>query len=117
MHFRHRAVHAEWQEQSASWLLRLEVTDDSGQITHLSRECDVFVQGAGTLNSRKYPNLEGLSQYKGSLMHTTSWNDSVDLNGKTVAVIGNGASAVQLVPALQPGNIYRSFWPFHLKKN
>ncbi|KEF62563.1 uncharacterized protein A1O9_00536 [Exophiala aquamarina CBS 119918] len=108
MHFRHRAIHAEWQERSATWQLKFEVTDAAGQTSYLDRECDVLVSGVGTLNNWKYPDIEGLSQFKGSLMHTATWDDSVDLKGKTVAVIGNGASAVQLVPALQPvtGKIY-----------
>lgn len=61
--------------------------------------------GTGTLNNWKYPKIEGLSQFKGSLMHTANWDASVDLKGKTVAVIGNGASAVQLVPAIQPSEL------------
>lgn len=61
--------------------------------------------GVGTLNDWKYPEIKGLSQFRGTLMHTATWDESVDLKCKTVAVIGNGASAVQLVPALQPGKV------------
>ncbi|KAK5047677.1 hypothetical protein LTR84_006342 [Exophiala bonariae] len=108
MHFRHRAINAEWQEKSATWRVRFEVTNESGLLEYFDRESDVVVMGVGTLNNWKFPEVEGLSQFKGSLMHTATWDDSVDLKGKTVAVIGNGASAVQLVPALQPvaGKIY-----------
>lgn len=109
MRFRHRAIHAEWQEDSSTWRLKFEVTNESGQTSYLDRECDALVIGIGTLNNWKYPDIEGLSQSKGLLMHTATWDESVDLKGKTVAVVGNGASAVQLVPALQPGKVIPYF--------
>ena len=104
MHFRHRAVGADWQEESSTWKVRFEVSDSDGKVQDtFVRECDVLVQGIGTLNSWKWPNVEGLQDYRGTLMHTANWDDSIDLRGKTIAIIGNGASAVQCVPALQPG--------------
>jgi cation diffusion facilitator CzcD-associated flavoprotein CzcO len=104
MHFKHRACGAEWQEESSTWRVQFEVADSDGRVQDIiTRECDVLVQGVGTLNNWKWPNIEGLHAFKGILMHTANWDGSVDLLGKTIAVIGNGASAVQCVPALQPG--------------
>ncbi|KAF5231962.1 hypothetical protein FANTH_13201 [Fusarium anthophilum] len=54
------------------------------------------------LNKWKYPDIEGLSTFSGRLMHTANWDETVDLTDKRIAVIGNGASAVQCIAALQP---------------
>ena len=50
----------------------------------------------------KYPDIPGIQTYKGKLMHSAAWDDSYDLTGKTVAVIGGGSSAVQVIPSIQP---------------
>jgi cation diffusion facilitator CzcD-associated flavoprotein CzcO len=50
----------------------------------------------------KYPDIPGIEKYSGKLMHTAAWDESYDLTGKTVAVIGGGSSAVQTIPSIQP---------------
>ncbi|KAM6535985.1 hypothetical protein FALCPG4_005508 [Fusarium falciforme] len=102
MHFNHRAVSAQWQDDSSTWRLELETTDGSGNHITVIRECDVLVKGLGSLNNWKFPDIEGLSAFSGKLMHTANWDETVDLTDKRIAVIGNGASAVQCVAALQP---------------
>ncbi|KAK5271829.1 hypothetical protein LTR96_003657 [Exophiala xenobiotica] len=102
MRFNHRAINAEWHEESSTWRVELEATDENGRLRTLIRECGILVQGVGALNAWKYPDIAGILDFKGALMHTATWDDSVDLSGKSVAVIGNGASAVQCVAALQP---------------
>lgn len=47
--------------------------------------------------------MEGLHDFQGALIHTAAWPKEFDYTDKTVAVIGNGASGVQLLPAIQPG--------------
>lgn len=62
-----------------------------------------FLVGAtGGLISPKKPDIKGLESFKGTVMHTGYWDDSVELSGKRVAVIGTGATAVQLVPSIAP---------------
>lgn len=51
----------------------------------------------------KYPKIPGLSSFRGKLMHSSSWDADYDLTGKTVAVVGGGSSAVQVIPSIQPG--------------
>lgn len=51
----------------------------------------------------KWPDVEGLHDFKGDLVHTASWPEGHDLTNKTVALIGNGATGIQLLPAIQPG--------------
>lgn len=47
------------------------------------------------------PDIPGVKGFKGSVMHTAAWDSSVDLKGKKVAVVGTGASAIQVIPRLQ----------------
>src|SRR5438128_2418056 len=62
-----------------------------------------FVIGAtGVFSQPKPPDVPGIEQYGGTTMHSARWDHSVDLRGKRVAVIGTGASAIQIIPAIAP---------------
>jgi cation diffusion facilitator CzcD-associated flavoprotein CzcO len=57
-----------------------------------------------TPNSKwKWPEIPGLKNFKGDLLHTANWPKDFEYSGKRVAVIGNGSSGVQVVPAIQKG--------------
>ncbi|XVQ15844.1 flavin-containing monooxygenase [Spirillospora sp. CA-255316] len=60
----------------------------------------VLVSAVGQVNRPSIPPIEGLDGFTGPVMHTARWRPEVDLDGKRVAVIGTGASAMQLVPAI-----------------
>ena len=89
---------ATWDDESGQWKLRLLRSDG----TYSDDYCDVLFNCSGVLNSWKYPNIEGIDQFKGKLMHSARWDHSYDLTGKKVAVIGGGSSAVQIIPSIQP---------------
>lgn len=59
------------------------------------------MNGTGFLNDWKWPKIPGLAEFKGTLMHSANWDMSVDWSDKTVAVIGTGSSAIQIVPQVQ----------------
>ena len=61
---------------------------------------DVVVSAVGLFGAVRYPAIDGLAEFGGTLMHTAQWDPTVDLTGKRVAVIGTGASGVQVVPEL-----------------
>ncbi len=61
---------------------------------------ETFVTAWGQLNRPKLPPIEGRDDFAGPAFHSAHWDASVDLAGKRVAVIGNGASAIQFVPAV-----------------
>lgn len=63
---------------------------------------DVVVSAVGMLNVPNVPSWPGMDSFKGPIFHSARWRNDVDLRGKTVAVIGAGASAAQIVPGLQP---------------
>jgi cation diffusion facilitator CzcD-associated flavoprotein CzcO len=58
------------------------------------------VSATGVLTQPKLPDIEGLVDYTGTVMHTARWDHTVDLTGRRVAIIGTGASAVQAIPHL-----------------
>lgn len=65
-------------------------------------EADVFVPAVGLLSRPAMPDIAGMATFAGPSFHSAEWDHAADLAGKRVAVIGNGASAAQFVPAIQP---------------
>jgi len=63
-------------------------------------DCDVLVCAAGQLSEPKIPDVPGRERFSGEQFHSAEWDYSVDISGKRVAVVGSGASAVQVVPAI-----------------
>jgi cation diffusion facilitator CzcD-associated flavoprotein CzcO len=93
---------AEWQEDDGRWLVR---TDRGDEI-----RCRWYVLAVGILNLLKLPAIEGMEDFKGRSFHTARWDyeytgggahEPLDkLAGKSVAVLGTGASGIQCVPPL-----------------
>ncbi|KAF2104240.1 FAD/NAD(P)-binding domain-containing protein [Rhizodiscina lignyota] len=93
---------AEWDPESAQWLLSVkDLKKDSTDTTSVER-FDVVITAIGRFNAWKLPDIPGIETYEGHLRHSSNWDKSFDPNGKRVAVIGNGASGIQVVPSLQP---------------
>lgn len=63
-------------------------------------EAGAVISGVGLFNTPAVPSLPGMSSFRGPLFHTARWPDDVDVTGERVAVIGTGASAMQVVPAI-----------------
>ncbi|KAH6677855.1 hypothetical protein F5X68DRAFT_245606 [Plectosphaerella plurivora] len=91
-------VGARWDEVTGRWRVQVSASDGRERVA----EADLIVNAGGILNDWKWPEIEGLQDFKGVLMHTAAWDDSVDMNGRSVAVIGSGASSIQVVPSVQP---------------
>jgi 4-hydroxyacetophenone monooxygenase len=92
-----RAVRrATWDETSKQWRLELHRPDCG-----LERvDANVLISAVGALNEPLIPNIEGLRTFPGPAFHTAQWPSDLDIAGKRVAVVGNGASAMQVVPAI-----------------
>lgn len=90
-----RAMH--WNAGTAQWDLTLESLS-TGSASALS--VDVVVSAVGLFGEPKLPDIDGLTDFGGSIMHTSRWDSDIDLTGRRVAVIGTGASAVQAVPEI-----------------
>ena len=89
-----RVASATFDEHSDLWRL-----DTVGGDTITARH---VINAAGALSQPKYPELDGLSEFGGITMHTSRWDHDVELRGKRVGVIGTGASAIQVIPAIAP---------------
>lgn len=94
--FSHRVDEASWDGEG--W--RLAVSNlATGETLH--DKADFVLTCIGRFNAWKMPDYPGMSEYKGILRHASHWDPDFDPTGKKVAVIGNGASGIQLVPNLQ----------------
>ncbi len=82
-----------WEEAERRWRL----TDAHGNQT----TADVVVSGIGGLSAPYYPDIPGLASFQGRRFHSQQWDHDYPLEGKRVAVIGTGASAIQFVPQIQ----------------
>ncbi|KAL2798855.1 flavin-binding monooxygenase [Aspergillus keveii] len=99
MKFRHQCTEARWDEETAKWHVTL-LDLASGQVV---RDVgDVLMTGVGALNRWEWPEIPGLHDFQGKLMHSADWDAAFDPEGKSVAVIGAGSSGIQIVPALLP---------------
>jgi cation diffusion facilitator CzcD-associated flavoprotein CzcO len=85
---------AELDERAALWRVRLAGGDEV-RARHL-------VFGMGALSRPAIPAIAGLDRFQGKTFHSAAWDHGYDLEGKTVGVVGTGASAIQFVPRIVP---------------
>ena len=91
--FATRVESAVLDETVGRWI----ITTDDGQTT----SAQFFVMATGCLSSANLPDIEGIDQFGGELVHTGRWpHDGVDLAGKRVGVIGTGSSGIQAIPVI-----------------
>lgn len=91
-------IGATYDEAGQAWDVIAHTSDGSTVTVRAS----VVVTAVGAFSRPRMPDIPGLDTFQGPCVHTARWPDDLDLAGKRVAVIGNGASAMQLVPAIAP---------------
>jgi cation diffusion facilitator CzcD-associated flavoprotein CzcO len=84
---------ATWDEERVKWTLQTSAGE---------HEADVLVTACGQLSVPSVPPLPGVDAFDGPVFHTAEWRHDVELQGRRVAVIGTGCSAIQTVPSIQP---------------
>jgi cation diffusion facilitator CzcD-associated flavoprotein CzcO len=89
-----RVTSARFDEDARRWIV-----ETAGGDSYRAR---VLVTGVGALHVPRYPDIPGLTSFKGTLFHSSDWDHGHDLTGRRVAVLGTGASAIQFVPRIQP---------------
>jgi cation diffusion facilitator CzcD-associated flavoprotein CzcO len=103
---------ARWDAASQRWHVRTSGGDYTSS---------TLIVGAGGLSEPRLPDIDGINGFQGELFHSARWNHDVDLTGKRVAVIGTGASAIQIVPELQKTaghlDVYQRTAPYVLPRN
>jgi 4-hydroxyacetophenone monooxygenase len=85
-----------WDDASQKW--NVELRGPGGDAEHVV--ASVVISAVGALNNPLIPGIPGLETFPGPVFHTAQWPGDVDVRGKRVAVVGNGASAMQVVPAI-----------------
>jgi cation diffusion facilitator CzcD-associated flavoprotein CzcO len=97
--FQHRAVRAEWSSAEARWSVEAERADTGETVTVT---CDYLwvCSGYYRYDEGFTPEFEGTESFGGRIVHPQHWPEDLDYAGKRVVVIGSGATAVTLVPAM-----------------
>ena len=94
--FETEVIAAEFDDERAVWVVTLRGAD--GEVETLT--ANVVVSAVGQLNRPSLPPIAGREEFEGPSWHSAEWDHSVPLAGKRVAVIGTGASGIQLIPAI-----------------
>jgi 4-hydroxyacetophenone monooxygenase len=103
--FRTEVVSARWSDEDLRWTLAVRPTSAAGVDGDGGEETlvvDAVISAVGQLNRPSLPDIPGRDTFAGPAFHSARWRDDVDLRGKRVAVIGTGASAVQIIPEIAP---------------
>jgi cation diffusion facilitator CzcD-associated flavoprotein CzcO len=90
--FGHAVTGAAWDEDARVW--RIETS-------HGELSANVLVGAMGGLTEPKLPDVPGIERFEGTMFHSAQWDHDHDLAGERVAVVGTGASSVQIVPKIQ----------------
>ena len=96
--FERRVLRAAWDSGSASWAVTAE-TADGAEVTYQARML-FMCSGYYNYEQGHIPHFEGQDEFRGQLIHPQHWPEDLDYSGKHVVVIGSGATAVTLVPAM-----------------
>ncbi len=97
--FHHRVVSAEWSSEDARWTVEAERTD-TGESVRLTCSFLYGCTGYYRYDEGYSPKFEGVERFGGPIVHPQHWPEDLDYAGKRVVVIGSGATAVTLVPAM-----------------
>ncbi|KAL9074886.1 MAG: hypothetical protein Q9161_002025 [Pseudevernia consocians] len=88
------ALEASWDEGAATWRVKLENVK-TGEV--FNDQGDALITAIGALNEWRWPQIPGLHDFGGKLLHSASWDESYDYKGKKVAVIGAESSGIHIV--------------------
>jgi cation diffusion facilitator CzcD-associated flavoprotein CzcO len=97
--YQHRVVHASWSSEDARWTVEAERTD-TGERVELTCRFLFGCTGYYRYDEGYTPHFEGSERFAGEIVHPQHWPEDLDYAGKCVVVIGSGATAVTLIPAM-----------------
>ena len=97
--FNHRVVRADWSTDDARWTVTAERTD-TGETVTFTAGFLFMCSGYYRYDQGYLPDFPGIERFKGQIAHPQFWSDDVDHAGKRVVVIGSGATAVTMIPAM-----------------
>ncbi|HZP99515.1 MAG TPA: NAD(P)/FAD-dependent oxidoreductase [Reyranella sp.] len=97
--YRHKVVRASWSTPDATWTVEVERGPER-ELQRLTCNFLWMCSGYYRTDSGYLPEFAGMANFKGTLVHPQNWPEDLDYQGKRVVVIGSGATAVTLVPAM-----------------
>jgi len=97
--FNHRVVRADWSSADQRWTVEAERTD-TGETVRFTSSFLFGCTGYYRYDEGYTPHFEGTERFKGEMVHPQHWPEDLDYSGKRVVIIGSGATAVTLVPAM-----------------
>ena len=91
---------AVWSDSDLHWKVKVNVSGEkTAQFgSEYTINADFLVSGVGQLNSPRHPEIDGLNNFKGKIMHSARWDWSYNLEGKKICIIGSGATSAQIIP-------------------
>jgi cation diffusion facilitator CzcD-associated flavoprotein CzcO len=100
--YRHRVVHAAWSSATARWTLDVQRQDPDGELETVQLTCGFLFGNTGYYRYDQgfTPEFPGAERFTGTIVHPQLWPEDLDYAGRRVVVIGSGATAVTLVPAM-----------------
>jgi cation diffusion facilitator CzcD-associated flavoprotein CzcO len=102
LRFQHKVIDAAWSTEQARWTVRGERTD-TGERFELTASWIFGATGYYDYDAGFTPHFEGRDRFRGDIVHPQHWPEGFDYTGKKVLVIGSGATAVTLIPAMVEG--------------
>jgi 4-hydroxyacetophenone monooxygenase len=96
--FETEVLAAVWSESARAWTVEVRRRDGTVE----SIDAAAVISAVGQLNRPLFPEIEGRDSFAGPSFHSARWDNTVELRGKRVAVIGTGASAAQFIPEIAP---------------
>jgi monooxygenase len=97
--FRQRVVQASWSSDDARWTLQVRVGDDPAPVEYTA-DFLYLCSGYFSYDHGFMPEFPGAERFTGEIVHPQFWPEDLDYTGKQVVVVGSGATAVTLVPAM-----------------
>ncbi len=99
IHYRHKILRADWSYDASRWTVTAENLE-TGETRQFSCNFLYMCQGYYRQKQGYMPEWKGTADFKGTLVHSEEWTDDIEYSGKNVVVIGSGASAATIVPAM-----------------
>lgn len=108
----HKVIGANWDPSRSKWRVTIVTTDGRELVVADGKskegetgaafcvECDVLINAGGAYNNWKWPQISNLQSFKGQLLHSAAWPKNTSINNQVVALIGNGSSGIQILPAI-----------------
>lgn len=108
----HKITGAKWVEDRQKWQIRIIQTDGRELVVsdgetkdgecgeEFIEECDIFINASGAYNNWRWPTIPNRDTYSGTMIHSAVWPKDDQLSGRTVALIGNGSSGIQILPSI-----------------